>query len=123
MKQLLPLPVMSMLCIPIRTSAQVYGNYQYNQQPRAQGHDRNAASNTAIAGNGEITLKVNGLMNIVADNYIAASPRGYRSGAIIADMLSFVPRYEMQAEKRLFSKTYNEVPAGFELQKNVLVRA
>ncbi|AFC24948.1 SIMPL domain-containing protein [Saprospira grandis] len=38
------------------------------------------------------------------------------------DMLSFVPVYELEEEKKLFSpKTYNEVPKGFEMQQNVHV--
>lgn len=36
------------------------------------------------------------------------------------DMISFVPKYEFEAQKRIFSKTtYNEVPAGFEIKKNI----
>lgn len=36
------------------------------------------------------------------------------------DMISFVPKYAYETTKKLFSKrTYNEVPAGFELRKNI----
>ncbi len=36
------------------------------------------------------------------------------------DMISFVPKYAYETTKKLFSKrTYNEVPAGFELKKNL----
>lgn len=36
------------------------------------------------------------------------------------DMISFVPIYEFETEKKLFNKrTYNEVPKGFELKKNI----
>lgn len=39
------------------------------------------------------------------------------------DMVSFVPLYEYELEKKVFSKqTYNEVPAGFELKKNIHVK-
>lgn len=131
--------------------AQVYGNFQYNQQaaqPVMQSRD--AVSSAPIGSNSDVTLKVNGLMNITADNYIAVfnvvqvgetaenadqllnsrivtfkqrlREIGIDTTALTIDMLSFVPRYELQTEKRLFSRTYNEVPAGFELQKNVLVR-
>lgn len=42
---------------------------------------------------------------------------------IVTDMLSFVPVYEMKVgEEKLFSKTFNEVPAGFELQKNIHIK-
>ena len=43
--------------------------------------------------------------------------------ATFVDMVSFVPMYEYEAEKKVFSKqTYNEVPAGFELKKNIHVK-
>ena len=35
-------------------------------------------------------------------------------------MISFVPTYEYEVEKKLFSKkNYNEIPVGFELKKNI----
>ncbi|WP_255462934.1 hypothetical protein [Flavobacterium sp. LPB0248] len=38
-------------------------------------------------------------------------------------MISFVPVYEYEAEKKVFSrKTYNEVPLGFELKKNIHIK-
>jgi hypothetical protein len=41
---------------------------------------------------------------------------------ITTDMISFVPKYDFHVLNKLFSKTYNEVPDGFELQKNVIIR-
>ena len=42
---------------------------------------------------------------------------------IYVDMVSFLPRYEYVASKKVFSKkTYTEVPKGFILQKNIHVR-
>ena len=39
------------------------------------------------------------------------------------DMLSFVPVYEIEAQKKLFSKTtYNEIPKGFEVKKNIHIK-
>ena len=38
---------------------------------------------------------------------------------VLVDMISFVPQYEYEADKKIFSKTYNEVPVGFELKKNI----
>ncbi len=39
------------------------------------------------------------------------------------DMISFVPIYEVEVTKKLFSEdTYNEVPKGFELKKNLHFR-
>ncbi len=37
------------------------------------------------------------------------------------DMLTLLPVFEREMEKKLFSKSYNEVPKGFELQKNIHV--
>ncbi|HEY1196739.1 hypothetical protein [Flavobacterium sp.] len=39
------------------------------------------------------------------------------------DMISFVPVYEYETEKKVFSrKTYNEVPTGFEVKKNIHIK-
>ena len=38
---------------------------------------------------------------------------------LFIDMISFVPVYEMEVSKKLFSTTYNEIPKGFELKKNL----
>ena len=39
------------------------------------------------------------------------------------DMISFVPLYEYEVEKKVFSRaTFNEIPKGFEIQQNVHVR-
>jgi hypothetical protein len=44
---------------------------------------------------------------------------GIKPEQIFIDMVSFVPMYEVEVEKKLFSKNYSEVPKGFELQKNI----
>lgn len=42
---------------------------------------------------------------------------------IVTDMISFVPVYEFEEEKRIFNpKTYNEKPSGFELRKNLIIK-
>lgn len=42
---------------------------------------------------------------------------------VVTDMISFVPVYEFEEEKRIFNpKTYNEKPSGFELRKNLIIR-
>lgn len=88
-------------------------------------------------------------MNIVADNYVATfnlvqvgetadntdalmntrinsfkqelKRAGIDTNSIKVDMISFVPKYEIQTENKIFSKNYNEVPVGFEMQKNITV--
>lgn len=42
-------------------------------------------------------------------------------GEFAIDMISFVPQYEIEVTKKLFSKTYTEVPVGFELQQNLMI--
>jgi len=42
---------------------------------------------------------------------------------IYVDMVNFLPKYEYDVSKKLFSrKTYTEIPKGFQLQKNVHIR-
>jgi uncharacterized protein YggE len=42
---------------------------------------------------------------------------------IYVDMVNFLPKYEYDVSKKLFSrKTYTEIPKGFQLQKNLHVR-
>lgn len=41
---------------------------------------------------------------------------------IAIDVISFVPVYEIEVTKKLFSKKYNEVPKGFELQQNIHIQ-
>jgi uncharacterized protein YggE len=134
----------------IAINAQVSGNYQYGNQQNAQSSNRMPVSKAVIMNNNEIQITINGLFNIVADNYVAVfnvmqvgetmevadqmmNSRissfvqklkwiGVDTSEIRVDVISFVPKYDIQVENRLFSKTYNEIPAGFELQKNVAVR-
>lgn len=41
---------------------------------------------------------------------------------IYLDMVTFVPLYEYEKAKKIFSKTHNEVPKGFEMQQNVHIK-
>lgn len=42
---------------------------------------------------------------------------------VITDMISFVPVYSFEMEKKIFNpKTYNEKPSGFELRKNLIIK-
>ena len=47
---------------------------------------------------------------------------GIKQEDIVTDMISFVPKYETTMEKRRFTKTYSEVPSGFELKKNLHIK-
>ena len=42
---------------------------------------------------------------------------------VISDMISFVPTYAYEVEKKIFNpKSYNEKPTGFELKKNLIIK-
>jgi uncharacterized protein YggE len=143
------------LSLNIALHSQSLGNSEYMEGNAGYGnnyysHNRRPTTNAYIANNEEMQVTVNGLLNIVADNYVAIfnivqvadnaenadglmnhriidfkknlKTAGIDTNDIKVDMISFVPRYDYQVEQKLFSKTYNEIPAGFELQKNVSVR-
>lgn len=99
--------------------------------------------------NGEISLSVKGMANVKADQYVAIFSitqsgknqmeanqimedrisqslkeiQNMKNVETFTDMISFVPKYELTSEKKLFSKrTYNEVPKGFEIKKNIHIK-
>lgn len=47
---------------------------------------------------------------------------GINTDSFVVDVISFVPNYEVEVTKKLFSKTYTEVPKGFELQQNIHIK-
>lgn len=99
---------------------------------------------------GDLTFSIKGMYNASADSYLAiftstqvgetqkeandllkSKIDSIRQGVkqrssdveMFVDMISFVPLYETLAEKKIFSKkTYNEIPMGFELKKNLHFR-
>ena len=99
--------------------------------------------------NGEISLTVKGMANVKADQYVAIFSitqtgknqveanqiieeriaeslkqiKLQKNVEIFTDMISFVPVYELTSDKKIFSKrTYNEVPKGFEMKKNIHIK-
>jgi len=69
---------------------------------------------------GETAAKTNELMNSRIDSFTnAAKKYGIAGKDIYTDMIYMVPTFEYEVQKKLFSKTYNEVPTGFEMQKNI----
>jgi len=126
--------------------AQDRGNASYQ---RDLPPDINVAN--AEINNQEITISVSGLLNAKADTYVAffhvlqvgetaestdslmsarigRFKRNLAKSAVDTatefhtDLISFVPKYDFNVVNKLFSKTYNEVPDGFELQKNLIIR-
>ncbi len=47
---------------------------------------------------------------------------GIPKSNIYLDMVTFVPLYEYEVDKKLFTRTNNEVPKGFEMQQNVHIK-
>lgn len=98
----------------------------------------------------EVELKCSALMNVKADSYLAIfnltqvattakeadelinkriqlffdnlKGLGLSSADFYVDMVYLIPVFEFEVSKKFFSKTYNEVPKGFEMQKNVHIR-
>lgn len=125
--------------------AQASGNINYRDQESYN----NMAIDINFPSSNDILLSVKGLANIKADAYTAIfsiTQNGKTTKEVnelmdqritqslneiklkkgvetFVDMISFVPVYEYETEKKVFNrKTYNEVPAGFELKKNIHIK-
>lgn len=125
--------------------AQASGNINYQNRQYAA----NTTINISFPENEAIMVSVKGLANVKADAYTAIfsiTQTGKTTQEVnelmdkrimqslneiklkkgvetFIDMISFVPVYEYEAEKKVFNrKTYNEVPAGFELKKNIHIK-
>jgi hypothetical protein len=125
--------------------SQVSGNINYRNQ--VQYSDNNISIATPVVNENIITVK--GLANVKAEQYVAifsitqigesaeevnelmdkrintslAQIKLNKTVETYVDMISFVPVYQYNVEKKMFSKkTYNEVPAGFELKKNLHIK-
>lgn len=70
---------------------------------------------------GETASKANEIVNQRYQAFIAEIASFVKADDVYLDMVSQVPIYEVEVTQKLFSKTYNEVPKGFELQKNIHV--
>ncbi|MFK8038598.1 MAG: SIMPL domain-containing protein [Crocinitomicaceae bacterium] len=139
--------ITSLLTLTLSTAltAQVSGNINYQNKVRYA--DNNISVNFPSGNDLYITVK--GLTNVKADSYVAifnlsqtgktakevnnlidervnkglAVVKGIKSVETYVDMISFVPIYEFQVERKIFSKkTYNEIPSGFEVKKNIHVK-
>lgn len=121
-------------------------NYSYQPQVVIPG----AQPIVQLRGVGEHYFTIKGLYNCKADSYLAIfavtqvgttqaeadnllrekieaiKTKLKESGVnaeLFVDMISFLPVYEVESSKKIFSKkTYNEVPKGFELKKNLHFR-
>ena len=126
-------------------SAQASGNVVYSEKKQVE-----QIPYADIETNNTINVEVSAIYNAIADDYVAifnASQLGesaalttsmmdgrlngvkqafidlgIKASDIYIDMITFVPEYEYEVQKKLFSKSYNEIPKGFRLQKNIHVR-
>ncbi|NRB52888.1 MAG: SIMPL domain-containing protein [Saprospiraceae bacterium] len=121
---------------------QVSGNVNYSN--RVQLGESNISVN--FNSNSDLIIKVKGLNNVHADHYVAmfnisqkgetieqthqlleerikqvsTAIKNMKQVELVVDMVSFAPQYAYEKEKKVFSKkSYNEIPVGFELQKNL----
>ncbi len=136
----------SLSIISIHARAQAMGNLMYETNSRIFFQQAEQPVKATIQGN-MLVLEVNAMMNMRADSYLAIfhvtqlgqsaeeadslmnervsglvrriKEHGLKEKDVFTDMLSFVPVYEIETTRKLFSKTYQEVPAGFEIQKNI----
>lgn len=70
----------------------------------------------------ETALEVNTLMNERVNAFkLQLIEMGIRKDDIVVEIISQVPIYGIEREKKLFSKSLAEVPIGFELHKNVII--
>ncbi len=143
MKKLLT--IVTTICITNSLFAQVAGNISY-QNKRSY---YRVGSNVSLPENSNIYVSIKGLANVKADSYVAifsviqagktteevnrlinerinkaiGNFKTREGVEVFVDMISFVPMYEYEAQKKLFSKTtYNEIPAGFEIKKNIHIK-
>ncbi|MBK8555174.1 MAG: SIMPL domain-containing protein [Lewinellaceae bacterium] len=71
---------------------------------------------TAEETNNLINTRINGMLSEL-------KTLGIPDSNMYIDMVNFLPKYEYDVSKKIFSKkTYTEQPKGFELQKNIHVR-
>jgi len=76
----------------------------------------------SISQTGKTAEEVNTLID-TRINQSLEQIRNKTNTRVYIDMISFVPVYEYEVDKKIFSKkTYNEVPAGFELKKNIHIK-
>ncbi|WP_159777990.1 SIMPL domain-containing protein [Flavobacterium sp. 9AF] len=72
---------------------------------------------------GKTAEEATNIMDTRLENVIKAIQHFNPEIEVIIDMISFVPTYEYEVQKKIFNpKTYNEKPAGFELKKNLIIK-
>ncbi len=90
-------------------------------------YNQKASAYTAIFSvtqAGKTAEETNTLLNARLDGFLSDLKNlGIPATDIYVDMVNFLPKYEYDVSKKLFSrKTYTEIPKGFEMQKNIHIR-
>ncbi|MCW5898036.1 MAG: SIMPL domain-containing protein [Flavobacteriales bacterium] len=144
-----PLLAFALLFSALSARPQAMGNLMYEAASRIWFQQAEQPVKASIQGN-MLVLEVNAMMNVRADSYLAifhvtqlgqtaeeadslmnariggvlkrVARHGIKDADVFTDMLSFVPVYELEANRKLFSRSYQEIPAGFEIQKNIHIR-
>ena len=139
----------STIVLTLSAQPQVSGNLLYDANTRIYFQQAESPVKASVQGN-VLVLEVNAMMNARADSYLAIfhlSQVGQTAEEadslmsdringlldrlkqekavtddVFVDMLSFVPVFEYETARKGFSKRYNEIPAGFEIQKNIHIR-
>ena len=143
------LAITALMFTALHAKPQAMGNLMYETNSRIYFQQAEQAVKATLQGN-VLVLEVNAMMNMRADSYLAifnltqlgqsaeeadslingrverlmaqVSKVGVKKADVFTDMLSFVPVYETEITRKLFSTTYQEVPAGFEIQKNIHIK-
>jgi len=125
---------------------QASGNVNYKDRSRTGWNNDDTTIDFPL--NYEMVVTAKGLANVKADAFVAIfsvvqvgktaeeatqlmvqrlssalSALKAKNFEFFVDMISFVPMYEYETEKKVFSKrTYNELPVGFELKQNLHIK-
>ena len=126
--------------------SQASGNVNYKDRSRTSWNNDDTTIDFPL--NYEMVVTAKGLANVKADAFVAIfsvvqvgktaeeatqlmnqrlssalSALKAKNFETFVDMISFVPMYEYETEKKVFSKrTYNELPVGFELKQNLHIK-
>lgn len=126
--------------------SQASGNVNYKDRNRSSWNNDDTTIDFPL--NYEMVVTAKGLANVKADAFVAIfsvvqvgktaeeatqlmvqrlssalSALKAKNFEFFVDMISFVPMYEYETEKKVFSKrTYNELPVGFELKQNLHIK-
>lgn len=132
-------------CAALSGMAQISGNINYEETV----HYPDQTISVSATTDRNLYINIKGMLNVKPDILIAtfsvtqtgksaqeahelmdkriktatAAMQALKGAQVYVDMISCVPLYQTQVEQKMFSKkTYNEIPAGFELKKNIQIR-